>query len=189
MRTFPKSSAALSLVLLAALQAGTAAHADAPASKMVSLAGLNLAKATDLDIARERLRAAAAEVCRTESAKQDALADETCRLDTFAAAMGKVLAWRSTLASVVEMREAGSPPSKLVSLADLDLAKNEHLDIARNRLKAAAREVCMTAGSQVDYLADARCVADTYAAAMKKVSDQLVTAGMVSGAEHLARIY
>jgi len=190
MRTFLKSSAAMSFMVLAAVQAGTAAHADAaPASKMVSLAGLNLAKGSDLEIARERLRAAAAEVCRSESAKQDALADETCRQDTFAAAMGKVQAWRSTLASVVEMRTAGSAPSKVVSLADLDLAKSDHLQIVRDRLRAASRDVCKSAGSQVDYLADLKCVEDTYGAAMKKVSDSLVTAGMTSGAEHLARIY
>ncbi len=176
---------------LGALQAGAAANADeiAPASKMVSLAGLNLARSSDLAIARERLQAAAAEVCRSDAGKMDSTADATCKQETYATAMAKVNAYRSTLAIVTEMRSVAGVPSKLVSLADLDLAKSEHLDIVRSRLLAAAKEVCNASMSQISFRPDSLCVQDTYASAMKKVSDHLVTAGMAAGAEHLARIY
>lgn len=104
-------------------------------------------------------------------------------------AMATVNAYRSTLAIVTEMRSVAGAPSKLVSLADLDLTKSEHLDIVRNRLMAAAREVCKVSTSQVAYRPDSLCVQDTYASAMKKVSDHLLTAGLTAGPEHLARIY
>jgi UrcA family protein len=176
---------------LGALQAGVAAHAveAAPASKMVSLAGLNLARSSDLAIARERLQAAAAEVCRSESGKLDAAVDATCKQETYETAMATVNAYRSTLAIVTEMRSVAGVPSKLVSLSDLDLSKSAHLDIVRTRLMAASKEVCKVSMSQISFRPDSLCVQDTYAAAMKKVSDHLVTAGMAAGAEHLARIY
>lgn len=176
---------------LGALQAGVAANAEevAPASKMVSLAGLNLARSSDLAIARERLQAAAAEVCRSDAGKLDAAADASCRQETYMTAMATVNDYRSTLAIVTEMRSVAGVPSKLVSLADLDLSKSEHLDIVRSRLMAAAKEVCKISMSQIAFRPDSLCVQDTYASAMKKVSDHLVTAGMAAGAEHLARIY
>ncbi len=103
--------------------------------------------------------------------------------------MAKVTAYRSTLAIVTEMRANPGVPSKIVSLADLDLANSSHQDILRSRLKAAAREVCKSTGGLMSVQADTRCMQDTYASAMKKVGDHLVTAGLAAGVEHVARIY
>lgn len=184
-------SAVAFTLALGAVQAGAAANAEevGPASKMVSLAGLNLARSSDFAIARERLQAAAAEVCRSDAGKLDSSADATCKQETYATAMAKVNAYRSTLAIVTEMRSVAGVPSKLVSLADLDLAKSDHLDIVRNRLMSAAKEVCKASMSQISFRPDTLCVQDTYASAMKKVSEHLLTAGMPAGTRHLARFY
>jgi len=181
---------ALTLVL-GTTQAGIAAQAgELPVpTQTVSLAGLNLAKAKDLAIARERLQAAAAEVCRSDAGKVDPTADAACKMDTYAAAIAKVNAYRSTLAIVTEMRVNPGVPSKVVSLADLDLGNSAHQDILRSRVRAAAKEVCKSTSGLLSIQADARCAQDTYASAMKKVSDQLVTAGLAAGVEHVARIY